>query len=141
MKETIYVFGNGNLSFKNFIDYYEKPITQLLNKNVNFVICDFKGVDTLTMELLKCATPNVSILHIGEKPRYLCDKYKTKVGQWDIIGGFQSDHERDVAAINMCTHFIAYDFNSNENRKSGTQMNIESCLNQHKIRLKNISLL
>ncbi|MBF7089959.1 hypothetical protein IUY40_00145 [Flavobacterium sp. ALJ2] len=133
MEEIIYVFGNGNLSFESFKVYYERPIMQLLLKNKNFIVCDFKGVDTLTMELLKCITANVTVLHIGEKPRYIPDKYKTEVSKWHIIGGFQSDKERDNVAINMCTHFLACDLNTNKKRKSGTQANIEDCLNKHKI--------
>lgn len=139
MQLKIFVFGNGNLSFKNFFEYYQKPIDKILQKeNPYFIICDYKGVDTLTMELLKCETPNVDILHMGESPRYSPDKYKTKVSQWRLVGGLQSDKERDIAAINMCTHFLAYDFNSNQNRKSGTLTGIETCLAQNKIDLNSI---
>jgi hypothetical protein len=141
MNVKVFVFGNGNLSFKDFLEYYEKPITEILKTNSpSFVLCDYKGVDTLTMELLKCETTNVSILHIGTTPRYSPDKYKTKVSQWNFIGGFQSDKERDTAAINMCTHFLAYDFNSNEKRKSGTLTNIENCLIENKIDIKSTLL-
>lgn len=141
MNKTIYVFGNGNLSFENFKFYYEKEVIEVLKEeNVSFVICDFKGVDTLTMELLKSSSSNVTIMHIGDKPRYIPDKYKTHVGNWNIIGGFKSDSERDIAAINMCTHFLACDFNSNEKRKSGTQTNIEICINENKIAVINTLL-
>jgi hypothetical protein len=133
MEPKVYIFGNGNLSFNDFLHYYQSPINKLLQlENVHFILCDFRGVDTLTMELLKCATANVTILHIGEKPRYTPDKYKTKVSQWNFIGGFESDSERDITAIDMCTHFLAHDINSNEKRKSGTLTNIENCLRQNK---------
>lgn len=135
MLPKVYIFRNGNLSFNDYMFYYKNAIDKLLEMdNAHFVVCDFKGVDTLTMEVLKCATPNVTVLHIGEKPRYAPDKYKTKASQWKFIGGFQSDAERDAMAINMCTHFLAHDINSNENRKSGTLTNIENCLKENKIR-------
>ena len=142
METKIFVFGNGNLSFKQFIELYTEPIRQIFLKidNPCFILCDYKGVDTLTMEFLKCETANVSILHIGTTPRYSPDKYKTKVSLWNFIGSFQSDSERDNAAISLCTHFLAYDFNSNEKRKSGTLTNIETCLKNNKIDISTLLL-
>jgi hypothetical protein len=67
---------------------------------------------------------NVTLLHIGDKPRYIPDKYKTKVNDWTVIGNFKSDIERDEYAIEHCTHYLAYDFNSDVNRISSTLKNI-----------------
>ena len=132
----IYLFGNGNITFKEFLTFYMEPIEKYLHKeNTTFLLCDFRGVDTLMMEYLKSATGNVSIYHIGEKPRYLPDKFKTKVSGWTLIGGFESDETRDKAAINACTHYLAIDKNSNEKRKSGTLKNIELCESLNKIKL------
>lgn len=132
----IYIFGNGNSSFSDFIKHYETPLRQYIsNEEVAFSVCDFRGVDTLAMELLKCATGKVSIYHIGERPRYIPDTYKTKVSQWKCIGGFEDDKARDMAAIANCTHYIAVDFNSTESRKSGTQENIALCESLRKIRI------
>ncbi len=133
---NIYIFGNGNISFTDFKTHYEQIINQYLNNDsITFSLCDFKGTDTLTMELLKCSTTNVSIYHIGDKPRYLPDKFKTKVNNWKIIGGFENDEQRDFEAIKNCTHYIATDFNSNSKRKSGTLKNIELCDKSGKIKL------
>ena len=52
-----------------------------------------------------------------------------------FIGGFVDDNSRDNYAINVCTHFIATDFNSNEKRTSGTQKNIELCKTLGKIKI------
>lgn len=87
------------------------------------------------MEFLKCISANVTIYHIGNKPRYIPDKFKTNVGEWTFIG----DKERDNTAIDNCTHFLAYDFNSNATRKSGTHKNIEICLSKNKIFVPNNS--
>ncbi len=108
--------------------------------NPHFTVCEFRGVDTLTLELLKSLTPNVTVLHIGDKPRYMADKFKTQVSHWNIKGGFVNDIERDIYAINSCTHFLALDFNSDAKRKSGTLKNIELCLSQNKIEIKSILL-
>lgn len=133
----VYVFGNGNLSFADFMQLYQKPITKLIQQDatVSFIVCDFKGVDTLVMELLKCETAKVTVLHIGTKPRYMPDKYRTQVNNWEITGGFETDTDRDHAAIAACTHFLAFDFNSNNQRKSGTQSNIELCVELGKERV------
>lgn len=132
----IYIFGNGNISFQEFLKYYAEPLEKYLNQEQSsFLLCDFRGVDTLMMEYLKSATGNVSVYHIGKKPRYLPDKYKTKVNSWKLIGGFESDSARDQAAINECTHFLAIDKNSNENKKSGTFKNMERCESLGKIKI------
>ena len=132
----IYIFGNGNIKYSDFEEFYLNPIKRAVNTaEAEFLLCDFRGVDTLAMEYLKSESKNVSIFHIGEKPRYLPDRYRTKVNQWKIIGGFEDDQSRDHHAINLCTHFIATDFNSNEKRTSGTQKNIERCQELSKVRI------
>ncbi|MEL6924354.1 MAG: hypothetical protein AAFO94_09930 [Bacteroidota bacterium] len=132
----IFVFGNGNLSFHQFLQCYVEPLQAYFNDpQVHFLLCDFRGVDTLMMEYLKSVTASVSIYHIGTQPRYMPDKYKTKVSSWQLIGGFESDGERDRAAIDNCTHFLAIDQNSDAKRKSGTLRNIELCQSLNKQRL------
>ena len=132
----VYIFGNGNISFDDFEEFYLNPLKGLVtDKQVSYIICDFRGVDTLAMEYLKSTCQNVTIAHIGERPRYIPDKYRTKVSQWNIVGGFEDDQSRDQFAIDQCTHFIARDFNSNEKRKSGTLKNIELCKSLGKIEI------
>jgi hypothetical protein len=132
----LYVFGNGNLSFSSFLQFYAAPLEHLRGgRDVHILVCDFRGVDTLVMEYLKCATANVHVHHVGERPRYLPDAFRTLVSQWRLVGGFESDGARDAAAIAACTHFLAHDFNSDAKRKSGTQRNIERCLELGKLRI------
>jgi hypothetical protein len=133
----LFIFGNGNLSFRDFLKYYV-PILDALDWEANpeFIVGEFRGADTLAMEYLKTQTAQVTVLHIGERPRYFPDKYKTKVSQWTVLGGFESDEERDEHAIQACTHFLAIDFNSNEKRTSGTRKNIDRLRDLGKIELK-----
>jgi hypothetical protein len=132
----IHIFGNGNLSFADFLRLYEAPLRPLIAlPDTRFLVGDFRGVDTLAMELLKCETENVSVYHVGDRPRYLPDPFRTKVAKWQLLGGFKSDGERDGAAMHACTHFLAIDFNTDEARKSGTKKNIEKCLKLNKIGL------
>jgi hypothetical protein len=132
----LYVFGNGNLSFPAFLELYAEPLGRLLHdRELRVLVCDFRGADTLVMEYLKHATPNVRVYHVGARPRYLPDAFRTLVGQWELAGGFDGAAARDAAAIAACTHFLAHDFNSDATRKSGTLRNIERCLALGKTRL------
>lgn len=126
----VFVFGNGNISFADFLTCYQQPLSQLLEtvEDLSFLVCDFRGADALTLEFLKTESSKVQLCHIGERPRYLPDAFKTQVGQWQLIGGFASDKERDRYAIENCTHFLAVDFNSDEKRESGTLRNIKKCM-------------
>lgn len=135
MMKKIYVFGNGNLSLEKFNQFYIERLKDFDLSECKFIIGDFCGVDTLMMEYLKEKSENVMLLHIGQKPRYFANTFKTKAGKWEIKGDFISDLERDNYAISNCTHFLAIDFNSDEKRKSGTLKNIEKCLCLNKIRI------
>ncbi|MCB9792685.1 MAG: hypothetical protein H6741_08130 [Alphaproteobacteria bacterium] len=131
----VYVFGNGNLSFSDFLTHYLAPLEALDLASCRFLVCDFRGVDTLVMEALKTRTAAVSVFHVGQRPRYLPDRFRTKVGAWELVGGFAGDADRDAAAIARCTHFLALDQNSDAKRKSGTLRNIEACLALGRVRL------
>ena len=133
--KMIYVFGNGNISWENFHQLYLEPLQNFNLAECEFLMGDFNGVDTLMMEFLKDKTSHVSLLHIGEKPRYSVNTFNTKAGSWKTIGGFKTDKERDHYAIAMCTHFLAADLNSDEIRTSGTFRNIEKCLTLGKVRI------
>lgn len=135
----IYIFGNGNTSFADFQNYYGVHLLKYLSApDAEFLVGDFRGVDTLAMEFLKCDARKVTVYHVAERPRYIPDKYRTKVSQWTIKGGYADDTSRDRAAIDACTHYLAVDFNSNEKRKSGTLKNIELCESLGKIDLATI---
>ncbi|MFL9833999.1 hypothetical protein [Chryseobacterium terrae] len=134
--KKIYVSGNGNIKWENFHEFYVQPLTKLNLSEWEFIIRDFSGTDTLMMEFLKDKSEKVTILHVGKRPRYVVNSFKTKAEKWKIIGGFASDFERDLFGIEHCTHFLAADFNTDKNRKSGTLKNIEKCLNFNKIKIK-----
>lgn len=124
----IFVFGNGNLPFRLFVAQYIPHLLSATADGAKFIVCDYRGVDTLTMEYLKTKTPNVTVFHMLAQPRYWPATFLTQASDWLRVGGFESDRERDDAAIEACTHFLAYDINSDAGGKSGTQKNIERCL-------------
>lgn len=134
--KKIYVSGNGNLSWEKFHEFYVQPLKDFNFAECEFIIGDFSGADTLMMEYLKDKTEKVTVIHIGEKPRYRINTFKTKASAWTFSGNFKSDAERDEYAVAYCTHFLAVDFNSDSKRKSGTLKNIEKCLNTGKIKIE-----
>lgn len=133
--KKIYVSGNGNVTWENFHQFYIEPLKKLNLSEYEFIIGHFSGTDTLMMEFLKDKSENVTILHVGKKPRYFANLFKTKAEKWKIVGGFTSDYERDQFGIEHCTHFLAVDFNTDEKRKSGTLINIEKCRSLNKIEI------
>lgn len=78
MMKKIYAFGNGNLSWDKFHELYVTPLKNIDLADCEFIIGDFSGADTLMMEYLKDKTEKVTILHIGIKPRYKINTFKTK---------------------------------------------------------------
>lgn len=124
----LYVFGNGNLGFDTFLARYVPGLERALACDAAFLVCDFRGADTLTLEWLKDRTAAVTLLHVGERPRYRPDAWRTRVSEWTMQGGFASDAARDAAAIAACTAFLALDQNSDARRTSGTARIIEACL-------------
>lgn len=116
----VYVFGNGNLGFDAFVQRYVPSLVSALDADATFVVCDFRGTDVLTMEWLKTRSGHVEVLHVGSRPRYLPDRFRTRVSSWTIRGGFASDADRDDAALQRCTHVLAVDFNSDDARTSAT---------------------
>jgi len=132
----IFIFGNGNLSFEDFLQHYVPVLEQTCDDpDTEYLLCEFRGVDILALEWLKCKTPRVTLFHMNNRPRYLPDQFRTHVNEWTIKGGYQSNLERDLAALHACTHFLGIDFNTDKFRKSGTQKNIETCLKLKKTRL------
>lgn len=133
--KMIFICGNGNISYDDFNNYYLTKLKHHVDKYNSFIVGDFRGTDTLIMEYLKTLTPNVEVCHLYERPRYLPDKFKTYVSNWNITGGFKTNEERDLYMINKCTHFLAIDQNSDNKRKSGTLKNRERCRIENKIEL------
>ena len=132
----VFIFGNGNLSFENFQLHYQTVLDGLTyDDDLHFVLGEFRGADILALEYLKTRSANVTLLHMRDRPRYLPDKFRTMVRNWEIVGGFKNDLARDEAATERCTHFLGVDFNSDEKRVSGSQKNINRCLGLGKIRL------
>lgn len=125
---TIYVFGNGRLSFDDFLRLYVPPLeAALAHHDSAWVVCDFRGVDTLVMEYLKARTAAVTVFHVGDRPRYLPDRHGALAQRWVIRGGFADNSARNEAALAACTHYLAIDRFSLPTKPTSTAALIERC--------------
>ena len=104
---------------------YLKPVVfisghrDLTQEEIEFVIGDYEGCDTMAQEYLTeqgFDPSRVTIYHMGDKPMNLVNKH------FKTIGGFKNDIERDSAMTNASTYDVAYIRKGKEN--SGTAQNI-----------------
>lgn len=90
---TYFISGHRNITQEDFDRYYVPLINNALkDKDVQFVVGDCEGVDSMAQNYLKeKGILNVTVYHMFDSPRYLADeKFSSK-------GGFKSDVERDSA--------------------------------------------
>lgn len=134
ISRVVFVCGNGHILFRDFADTYGRVLLECTINGDTILVGDYVGVDTLTMEWLKLY-PNVQLYHMYDKPRYIPSRYMTRVSLWQVRGGYETDALRDMAMIDKCTHYLAYDICIDKNRKSGTLKNIELCKKLGKVKL------
>lgn len=124
MKKICYfISGHGNITFEEWLEYYKPLIDKALKENACFIIGDFRGADTLSMEYLKDKTALVTITHCFENPRYKVDVSGLLSNEWKYVGGFMNDTERDAFMTENSDTDIAWIRAGRE--KSGTAKNIK----------------
>lgn len=133
---TVYVFGNGRLEFDDFIQLYAPTMRAAISPETTWILGDHCGVDTLAMEFLKTRSERVTVLHVGERPRYLPDRHDTLARAWTLLGGFADDHARDEAAVDRCTHYLAVDRFATPLRPTGTASLIARCVSRGRVSLR-----
>lgn len=118
-----FISGHGNVSFEEWLEYYKPQIDNALLENAKFIISDFRGADVISMEYLKNKTKQVTVYHCFEKPRYKVDVVDLQSKDWEYIGGYSSDSERDKDMTNCSTDDILWIKAGKE--KSGTAKNLK----------------
>lgn len=112
-----FVSGHGDLTQEEFDKYYLPIITDIIStdEDAQFIVGDYKGCDTLTIEFLTTWFPRrkLSIYHIGEKSRVIVttddgESSVTRAKNVHYIGGFKSDEERDAAMTAASDDDICY---------------------------------
>src|SRR5579872_2537875 len=96
-----FISGHRNLTDQEFFDKYKALIDQAVERGDSFVICDYEGADELAQRYLHFGHnyTKVTVYHMFDAPRRLINP------KWQILGGFQSDVERDA----QCTKDSDYD--------------------------------
>lgn len=122
MKKS-FISGHGSTSFEEWFLHYKPLIDKALFENSEFILGDFRGTDVLTMEYLKDKTVNVTICHCFKKARYQVDTVGLFSADWQYVGGFQSDEERDAFMTQNSNDDIAWVRSGKE--ESGTAKNLK----------------
>lgn len=124
MKRLCYfISGHGNITFEEWLNQYKPSIDQALAEEASFIIGDFRGTDTLSMEYLKDKTASVTITHCFSNPRYKADTGGLLSNEWKYVGGFANDTERDTFMTENSDADIAWIRLGRE--KSGTAKNLK----------------
>jgi hypothetical protein len=129
-KMTAFISGHLDISQEDFETHYIRIIDNAIIKGCKFIVGDARGVDNLATNYLinKAQTPNITVYHIGTKPRNFFEGCNYK-------GGYKTDIERDEAMTNASDFDIAWVRPEEEAKKlygnkykpgriSGTQQNI-----------------
>lgn len=107
---VIFISGHRDITIDEFYKHYELPICSALGEygdDVSFVVGDYEGCDEQAQKCLyrhikamglKCP---VTVYHMYDKPRNNVHKFPT-------IGGFTSDHDRDMAMTLVSDRDIAF---------------------------------
>lgn len=120
--KTFAISGHGNLTFEEWLEHYKPLIDNALQEDASFILGEFRGADVLCLEYLKNKTAKVTVLHCFNKPRYKVDVIDLPSKEWQYLGGFTSDLERDVYMTQMSDADIAWVRAGKE--RSGTAKNL-----------------
>lgn len=131
---TYFISGHRDITKEEFEINYEPLINYALHKteNAKFVIGDYYGCDIMSqnylIDVVGIDPSRVTVYHMFEKPRNINEKIT------NLVGGFESDEERDTAMTNASFEDIA--LVRDHKKLSGTGQNI---LRRYK--LKSVSIL
>lgn len=122
-KKIIFISGHGDLTDKEFDEFYKNKINEHIALNNTFIICDFKGADTKAQNYLKQLNyKKVIIVNMFENPRYKADS------EWKSVNGFKTDEERDTYCPLNSSEDILFIRKGKE--KSGTAANLKRRINK-----------
>lgn len=119
--KTYFISGHRNITEEEF-EKYKIEIQKLIKKTPDalFVIGDYEGVDIMAqnylIEELEISPNQITVYHMFDKPRNVNSKIT------NMVGGFETDEERDSAMTNVSFKDIA--FIRNHQELSGTAQNI-----------------
>ena len=113
---TVFISGHLDLTQEEFDEYYKISIIDAALNGCSFVVGDANGCDLMAQNLLaELDMSNVSVYHMFDSPR-------NNPNNFNEVGGFKTDDERDESMTKASTEDIAWIRLGRE--KSGTAKNI-----------------
>lgn len=107
--------GHRNLTPDEFEEHYVPKLNEAMERGDEIYVCDYYGADQMVQEyLFNHEYENVRVVHMKDSPRFY-------IGEFPLIGGFNSDDERD----SYCTFNTDYDIAWSRKTGSGTWQNLE----------------
>jgi hypothetical protein len=112
---TFFISGHLDLTAAEFEEHYKMRILGAVELGAGFVVGDARGTDDLAQKFLRASgARNVRVFHMFEFPRFN--------NEFQAVGGFTSDENRDAAMTAASTSDIAWVRPGRE--KSGTAKNL-----------------
>lgn len=122
--KTAFVSGHISVTNEFFESSYRPFLDYAMEQKHHFIVGDAYGIDLMTQTYLhEHGYTNVKVYHMFTYPR-------NNPYNYDSVGGFQSDSERDKSMTNHSDYDIAYIQNGRTN--SGTERNIKRRLQKIK---------
>lgn len=121
ISKTYFISGHRDIT-ENEFEKYKQTLKDILNEvpDAMFIVGDYHGVDIMAqnylIEELNVNPLNITVYHMSDKPRNINPNIT------NLIGGFESDEERDAAMTANSFKDIA--FVRNHTELSGTAQNI-----------------
>lgn len=114
---TYFISGHLDLTEEEFTEHYAREILHAMEEGALFVLGEARGCDYLAQRVLGLLYPirKVTVFHMFTAPRNLAAPF-------NLMGGFQSDDERDAAMTAASDKDIAWVRPGRE--KSGTAKNL-----------------
>lgn len=110
-----FVSGHLDLTEEEFNKYYVPQIEAACARGCRFVVGDARGADLLFQRHAHAVGLVVTVFHMFERPRH-------NVGEFAVVGGFDSDATRDEAMTAASSLDIAWVRPGRE--RSGTAKNL-----------------
>lgn len=101
-----HISGHLDVTNEEFKEHYIQKIEDALKLHHTFVVGDAKGADLMAIEFLdnKILIPDeLVVYHMFDFPRNNIEKFC-----FSMIGGYQSDEERDAAMTRISDYDIAW---------------------------------
>jgi hypothetical protein len=110
-----FVSGHLDLTPEEFDAYYRPAIDEAMARGESFIVGDARGADAMTQNYLLGKTAAVVVYHMFTSPR-------NNAG-FPMIGGFESDEDRDIQLTADSDRDIAWVRPGR--KRSGTQKNLD----------------